>query len=152
PVLNLSPPRNRDDTVDRLSLVTAGVQASSRGAGSGPMTMRARYLLVALICFSISGCGDDDSDSGPPGTIWAPPDPSFEAARAACTFSTGAKVEETLGLSDAARASIPIRHVVILMKENRSFDHLFGPLHGQGQPGSEAIPDDFRNPTNTGRT
>ncbi len=35
------------------------------------------------------------------------------------------------------------------MKENRSFDHLLGKLHDQGQTASEPLPDDFRNPTSS---
>src|SRR5262249_16332354 len=48
--------------------------------------------------------------------------------------------------SAADRAAIPIKHVVVLMKENRSFDHLLGKLHDQGQPEAEALPADFTNP------
>src|SRR5262249_57449018 len=56
------------------------------------------------------------------------------------------------GLSEAARASIPIRHVVVLMKENRSFDHLLGRLHDQGQPDAEPMLEDARNPTTSSHT
>jgi phospholipase C len=66
--------------------------------------------------------------------------------RQACAFAGGAKVAETLGLDAQARAAIPIKHVVVLMKENRAFDHLLGKLHDQGQPGTEAIPATFTNP------
>lgn len=69
--------------------------------------------------------------------------------RESCTFTGGATVKETLGLTEAARLAIPIKHVIILMKENRSFDHIFGTLHEQGQPDSEPIPADFRNPTSS---
>ena len=31
-------------------------------------------------------------------------------------------------------AAIPIDHIIVLMQENRSFDHYFGQLHDQGQP------------------
>ena len=44
-----------------------------------------------------------------------------------------------------APAAVPaglakIKHVVVLMQENRSYDSYFGALHGQGQPGSPAEP------------
>ncbi|HEX3597119.1 MAG TPA: alkaline phosphatase family protein [Polyangiaceae bacterium] len=64
--------------------------------------------------------------------------------RMACTFGAGTKAIDSLGLSAATRANIPIEHVIVAMKENRSFDHLFGML-GEAQPGSEPIPDDFSN-------
>jgi phospholipase C len=40
--------------------------------------------------------------------------------------------------------------VVVVMKENRSFDHLFGALHDRGQPEVEAIPATFTNPDQNG--
>jgi phospholipase C len=65
--------------------------------------------------------------------------------RAACAFAAGAKVASTLDLGAAERAAIPIQHVVVLMKENRSFDELLGALHTSGQPETEAIPPSFAN-------
>lgn len=72
------------------------------------------------------------------------PDP-MAARRAACAFKSGARVTETLPLSESERGAIPIRHVVVVMKENRSFDHLLGNLHASGQPEVEAIPSTFAN-------
>jgi len=117
------------------------------------MRMR-RGLWVALVltCLPLVGCGEGDSTDPDPATVWATPDPSFQMARQACTFTAGGTVKETLGLSDTQRTSIPIKHVVVLMKENRSFDHLLGKLHDQGQTASEPIPDDFRNPTSSSHT
>jgi phospholipase C len=83
---------------------------------------------------------DASADSGCP----VPADP-LAGQRAACTFATGALVRDTLGLSDPARAAIPIKHVIVLMKENRAFDHLLGLLHDEGQPAVEAIPASFTN-------
>src|SRR6476620_2655585 len=70
--------------------------------------------------------------------------------RAACAFGVGSLVTDTLPISEGERAAIPIRHVVVLMKENRSFDHLFCNLNASGQPGVEAIPASFTNPDNAG--
>lgn len=80
-----------------------------------------------------------------------PADP-LAAQRQACTFATGAKVKDTLGLSEAARAAIPIKNVIVLMKENRSFDHIMGALHEQGQPLTEGIPASFSNVDASGVT
>jgi phospholipase C len=68
------------------------------------------------------------------------------AERAGCSFQAGSRALASLGVDDGTRSAIPIRHVVIVMKENRSFDHLFGKLHDQGQPGVEAVPADYSNP------
>lgn len=80
----------------------------------------------------------------------APAVDSLRAARDACTFKAGAKVEDTLGVSAADRAKIPIEHVIVMMKENRSFDHLFGKLKEQGQPDAETFPAGFSNKNTLG--
>lgn len=69
---------------------------------------------------------------------------STEQQRAECTYNAGSRATESLGISAATRKQIPIDHVIVMMKENRSFDHLFGML-GKGQPNSEPIPSDFSN-------
>ncbi len=75
---------------------------------------------------------------------------ALAAKRQACHFGAGASVAETLGLDDEARAVLPIRHVIVLMKENRSFDLILGRLHESGQPASERIPAGFTNPDTSG--
>ena len=94
---------------------------------------------------------------GPPvgphdgGQCWTPIPPDRRAAeRAACAFGTGAKAIDTLPLTDSERAEIPIKHVIVLMKENRSFDHLLGNLNASGQTGTEAIPASFTNTDRAG--
>jgi phospholipase C len=84
-----------------------------------------------------------DADAGIDGL--PPQGDPFASARAACTFGPGARATDTLPISESARAAIPITHVIVMMKENRAFDHLFGNLHNAGQPDSEAIPDSFFN-------
>jgi phospholipase C len=68
--------------------------------------------------------------------------------RAACTFGPGARAEQTLGLTAASASQLPIRHLIVLMRENRSFDHLLGRLHA---PAVEAVPPDFTNVDLVGR-
>lgn len=77
---------------------------------------------------------------------------TLAASRAACAFHAGAKAEETLGIAPEDALRIPIRHVLVVMKENRSFDHLLGNLHDQGQPDAEALPSSFENPDVEGHT
>jgi phospholipase C len=71
--------------------------------------------------------------------------PSLEARRATCSFAAGARPAETLTVTEDELAQIPIEHVVILMKENRSFDHLLGGLSDAGQPALEGVPSTFSN-------
>jgi phospholipase C len=54
------------------------------------------------------------------------PDPATAAQRASCSFGPGASIASTLGVTPAQARGIPIRHVIVMMKENRSFDHLLG--------------------------
>jgi phospholipase C len=55
----------------------------------------------------------------------------------------------TAGALPRAHATLPISHVIVVMKENRSFDHLFGGL-GALQPDAEVFPPGFTNPDLTG--
>src|SRR4051812_19734768 len=43
--------------------------------------------------------------------------------RRACGFSAGAWPAATLGTEYAVGSDIPINHVIVIMQENRSFDH-----------------------------
>jgi len=78
-----------------------------------------------------------------------PTDPAA-AQRESCAFGQGSLPAQTLGIPAALSAQIPIRHIIIMMKENRSFDHLFGNLNSEGQPNTEAEPVTFTNPDMNG--
>ncbi len=73
-----------------------------------------------------------------------PADPT-EAMRISCTFKAGAKVADSLGLDAKTRAALPIGHVVVVMKENRSFDEIFGALK-LSRPDVNGIDEPFMNP------
>jgi phospholipase C len=96
------------------------------------------------------------TDAGPPtlpdGGACVPvifPD-ALAASRAACKFGAGAHVEDSLGIDAASRAKIPITHVIIVMQENRSFDHYFGKLAVPGQT-VEGYPATYTNPDTTNK-
>ncbi len=72
------------------------------------------------------------------------------AARAACTFTAGAHAAQSIGVPRDVGLHVPIRHVIVVMKENRSFDHLLGKLHDRGQPGVQAVPASYSNPDASG--
>jgi phospholipase C len=92
----------------------------------------AGFALVTLL-FTTS-CGDD-----------APSSEHYAEQRKACTFERGALPAETLGTSVPLGDQIPIDHFVMLMQENRSFDHYFGTM-----PGVEGFPDSYSNPDANG--
>jgi phospholipase C len=65
-----------------------------------------------------------------------------------CTFGPGALPAETQPRRPHG-AAIPIDHIVVLMQENRSYDHYFGQLHFEGQPRSRPEPANASNPDPT---
>jgi phospholipase C len=72
---------------------------------------------------------------------------SLLARRGACAFGAGARVADTLGITREVRAHIPVDHVVILMQENRSFDHYLGAMRGE----VDGVPRAYTNPDLDGR-
>jgi len=88
-----------------------------------------------------SGGGSVGGSSSEGGTCPSPvhTDPLL-AQRTACTFKAGSNPRDTLGITAQEQQSIPIKHIIVMMKENRSFDHLVGQLSTQGQPNTEPIP------------
>jgi phospholipase C len=121
---------------------------------------------IWLVCWStlLASCDPQAADWGleairtmqtPPddpglGCGAEPPIDTNAAARARCEVPAGTHAAAALGTSTQALAEIPIRHVIVLMRENRSFDHLFGKLHERGQPGVEPVPETFSNPDRAG--
>ena len=65
-----------------------------------------------------------------------------------CTFDAGALPAQTMPHRPHGTA-IPIDHIVVLMQENRSFDHYFGQLHNEGQRRAQAEPGNASNPDPT---
>ncbi|MFO0685329.1 MAG: alkaline phosphatase family protein [Sandaracinus sp.] len=92
--------------------------------------------------------GDAGADANLPDS-WSIPDVGVPvddhwSERAACSFAAGADPDDTL--EDLAGARAAIDHVIILMQENRSLDHMFG----RTGHGIEGFPDGFSAPNRTG--
>jgi phospholipase C len=83
-------------------------------------------------------------DAGPCEPVELPAD-TLATMRAGCAFGPGASTEETLGIPRSIAEALPIDHVVVVMQENRSFDHYFATLH-ETHPEVEAIPAGYANP------
>ena len=66
--------------------------------------------------------------------------------RAECAFAKGALPEQTLGHDVPLGQNIPIDHFVVVMQENRSFDHYFQELPTSGQPEADVAPPGYGNP------
>jgi phospholipase C len=117
---------------------------------------RAAVLLAALLLpvpFIVAACashfpdapsdgGAEDSsadDAGEGGEVLAPPpitrtetEAQLAPQRQACAFDAGAWPAQTLGTDYPVGSDIPINHVIVVMQENRSFDHYLGRLVAQG--------------------
>jgi len=70
---------------------------------------------------------------------------SNESKREACVFRAGARPRDTLNPKDPVGADIPIDHFVVVLQENRSFDHYFQALPQFGQPDVDVAPTSFDN-------
>jgi phospholipase C len=140
-------------------------------------SVAAPLLLVALAPFSAllaGACSDGEAgpSSGPAATSTAitiapPPGlagpaewnrpitplPADEARRqrGACAFKAGALPAESLGDQARTPDKIPIEHIVLVMMENRSFDHYFQKLRAAGVADVDVAPDDFSNTSSLGK-
>jgi phospholipase C len=107
--------------------------------------------------FVLAACGSTPPQQAPTSTVLPGPDewnrevtpPSDEeaaSARASCGYAAGALPAETQGASAPSGTDIPVDTIVIVMMENRSFDHYFQLLPEHGQPDVEVAPQGFTNP------
>jgi phospholipase C len=71
---------------------------------------------------------------------------ALAARRSRCEFGAGARPSETLASGTRLGARIPIDTFVVVMQENRSFDHYFQGLPAYGQPAAEVAPPGYANP------
>ena len=83
------------------------------------------------------GGGDDAADAAvdvlqPPPITRTENEASLAPKRKACTFKAGAWPAETIGTDYKIGSDIPIKHVIVIMQENRSFDNYLGRLVAQG--------------------
>jgi phospholipase C len=69
------------------------------------------------------------------------------AKRAACGYRAGTTAAETLEPEMPKGNEIPIDHFIVVMQENRSFDHYFQHLKEQGQKDVDVAPPGYKNPT-----
>jgi phospholipase C len=101
-------------------------------------------LLLALFapaCSSPPGASSDGGGEGsndasvdvlmPPPIMRTQSEAELAPLRAACTFEAGAWPAQTIGTDYPVGADIPINHVIVIMQENRSFDHYLGRLTAQ---------------------
>lgn len=83
--------------------------------------------------------------------VTAPADPDAEKKRLDCGYAAGALPAETQGKSRPMGKDIPIDTIVIVMMENRSFDHYFQKAKDHGLADVDVAPADFSNPDKDGK-
>ncbi len=111
---------------------------------------RSLWVLLFLSALVAYGCGGQSAataDAGP--TDAAIPD-AWPPAAPSCIHAAGALPADTLPTGARHGAQIPIQHIVVLMQENRSFDHYFGRLPALGKTDVDGLPADASNPDATG--
>jgi phospholipase C len=81
----------------------------------------------------------------------APEDSAALTMRQACGYQAGALPKETQGESHPNGKQIPVDHIIVIMMENRSFDHYFQKLPQAGQPDVDVAPASFVNPDLDGK-
>src|SRR5712692_3768756 len=114
-----------------LAVALAASQASVQGHGAPRRSAISHRKARAL-----RHLGNDDDD--------------LARRRALCEFDAGASVQDTLGITPEQRAAIPIDHIIILVQENRSFDHYFGRMPQYGHIEVDGIPENYVNRDGSG--
>lgn len=128
--------------------------------------MRTLSVFAALVLAAPLACSKDDAPPAPapePADERPPTPPEWDrpvartdeataaTSRASCKFSRGALPDETLGREIPTGADIPIETIVVVMQENRSFDHYFGRFGKYaGRTDVESPPEGASNPERTG--
>lgn len=89
-------------------------------------TRRAAPPAALLLCALAGSCQDDNPQA---------------RNRQTCSYGPGALASTTLADTGLTGAKIPIDHFVLVMQENRTFDHYFSSLTVPGQTVDGASPD-----------
>lgn len=88
------------------------------------------------------GAGTGGGDGG----VTPPAYDQHTLDRLQCKFDKGALTTETVGPSVPHGDALPFQHVVVLMMENRSFDHYFSKLPAYGVKDVDVATDQDSNP------
>ncbi|MBX3269008.1 MAG: alkaline phosphatase family protein [Sandaracinaceae bacterium] len=125
-----------------------------------PLRPPAALAALALLAAGCDGASPEDggaghdaghdagTDAGPSydaGAITRIPESEASAGRTSCAYSRGAMPWQTLGAELPIGEDIRIDHFIILLQENRSFDHYFGTM-----PGVDGLPEGAQNPDAAG--
>ena len=114
------------------------------------------HRLIVLAAF-LTACGtaatatpEADTTDASADAISAPE--STTPSSQTCIFAKGALPADTLPKGARHGAAIPVQHIIVLMQENRSFDHYFGHLPAAGKSDVDGTPAGASNPDGAGGT
>jgi phospholipase C len=102
-----------------------------------------------LLLAALAGCTQSSKYSGPRSSL---DEAGALAARQACSFKAGDPTGVSVAKDAKLGAEIPIDTIVVLMMENRSFDHLLSNLPSYGQSDVEVASASATNPDSQGNT
>jgi phospholipase C len=117
-------------------------------------------LLLPLALVACSSKDNQDPDAGAATlkpvpewdkTVTPPADDAAQKQREACGYAAGALPAETQGASRPMGKDIPVDTIVIVMMENRSFDHYFQKAKENGLTDLDVAPAEFSNPGPDGK-
>ena len=101
-------------------------------------------LTAALLPLALLGCAPKAAPPAPPS---GPTAAESAAQMAACAYTPGLPASKTVPAGLPTGDAIPIKHIVLLMQENRSFDHYYSELN---IPGLDVAPANASNPDANG--
>src|SRR5262245_9323712 len=117
-----------------IPVVACSSVEEAGGAGGGGSTGAGRGGWAGLV------------DNPPPECskpVTPPPDAEAITKRGACGYQKGALPAETQGVSRPMGKDIPVETIIVMMMENRSFDHCFQGAVKAGLTDVEVAPAGF---------
>jgi phospholipase C len=135
-----------------ISLALTALSGAACGSGGNhqdPAPVRTATALATATA-SATATAADTPTAAPTMTPSATAAPTLDRRRAearrACAFGAGALPADTLDPDLPRGDDIPLQHLVIVMQENRSFDHYFGRLPAAGHSDVDGLPPEASNP------
>jgi phospholipase C len=109
------------------------------------MALPTHSVLLLALTVSLTHCSRPPDDSHSLAT-WPSEQREYAGRWSRCEFGAGQVPAETLPTSAPRGQDLPFDHFVVVMQENRSFDHYFGRLPVSGVRDVAGAPDSFSNP------
>ncbi len=121
------------NSTPRAPVFVAVALACAASAGAIAACSTYGSLVPAAADAGVGANGDASGDVlAPPPITRTQTEAQLAPQRAACAFQAGAWPAQTIGTDYPLGSDIPINHILVIVQENRSFDHYLGRLVAQG--------------------